>query len=191
MLRLAGRWDKIGRLLVVAQGDVDPADVSGVFGVLKKEGDERIRQIINRKRRNAREYPLEGRSLGMPHGILLCQLPLEKDRVARASLDDLSSFFHAFAVTDAKARGNVVGGAYSAGEVASVSSQGHKFAPDARVRLCLKGLSMGDHHTPDIAQEAHENVLRAAGCLRHDEALEYRRPIPETRSGYYDGGHGR
>ena len=67
MLRLAGRWDKIGRLLVVAADDVDPADVSGVFGVLKKEGDERIRQIINRKRRNAREYHLERRSLAMPH----------------------------------------------------------------------------------------------------------------------------
>ena len=132
-----------------------------------------------------------GRSLAMPHGVLLCQLPLEKDRVARASLDDLSNFFHAFAVTDAKARGNVVGGTYSAGEVASVSSQGHKFAPDAKVRLCFKGLSMGDHHAPDIAQEAHENVLRAAGCLRHDEELEYRRPLPEPRSVYYDGGHGR
>ena len=46
---------------------------------------------------------------------------------------------------------------------------------------------MGDHHAPDIAQEAHENVLRAAGCLLDDEALEYRRPLPEPRSGYYEG----
>merc|ERR1712194_694627 len=43
------------------------------------------------------------------------------------------------------------------------------------------------HHAPDVAQEAHEGVLRRAGCLRWDEALEYKNVFPRGPSNYYEG----
>lgn len=40
---------------------------------------------------------------------------------------------------------------------------GRGFGPHARVRICFKGLSMGDHHAPDIAQKAQEGVFEGGG----------------------------
>ena len=79
LLKLAGRWDAIGRLLVVPDEEVDGRDRAEVFGVIKKEGTAAdapvIRQIINRKRRNQRELGLRGRSLGMPHAVFVLPAP--------------------------------------------------------------------------------------------------------------------
>ena len=144
LLKLAARWEGINRVLVVPATAVDSRDQAGVFGVLKKEGETAIRQIINRKTRNAREYPLKGRSLAMPHAVLLCLLPLERKYCARASLDDLSNYFHAFAVTDQKAKSNVIGGVFRAGQVAQYCASARSFPPPLPVRLCFRGLSMGD-----------------------------------------------
>lgn len=53
---------------------------------------------------------------------------------------------------------------------------------EGRYQFCFRGLSLGDHHAPDIAQESHVNAVRGAGCMRDDEALEYRRKVPENES---------
>ena len=43
------------------------------------------------------------------------------------------------------------------------------------------------HHAPDVAQEAHENVLKDAGCLKASETLEYRSKWPLAPHGYVEG----
>lgn len=77
-------------------------------------------------------------------------------------------------------------GVYFGHEVSHLSA-GQGFAPQARVRLCFKGLSMGGHHAPDIVQEAHESVLQAAGCLRPAETLRYRNLFPLAPEDYVEG----
>lgn len=108
LLRLAERWDRINRLLVVRAADADARDCPEVFGVLKKQGDDGakvIRHIFHRKRRNLRESLLHGATLGMPHASrgALVPLPLERSKEAVASVDDLSNYFHWFSTSEDKA----------------------------------------------------------------------------------------
>lgn len=46
---------------------------------------------------------------------------------------------------------------------------------------------MGDHAAVDIAQEAHTNLLRRFGAMRVEEVMNYRKPLPCPKSGFYEG----
>ena len=46
---------------------------------------------------------------------------------------------------------------------------------------------MGDHVAVDMAQESHSNVVKAAGGLRPEETLEYRRAFPLGPEGFFEG----
>ena len=107
--------------------------------------------------------------------------------MALGSLDDLSNYFHYFKASSEKARSNPIGKPWRAGRLKYLRAHGGRFRDDEMVRCCYQGLSMGDHHAPYLAQEAHCNVLRAAGCLRDDETLEYRKPLPRVPAGYFEG----
>ena len=52
---------------------------------------------------------------------------------------------------------------------------------DSRVYLCFGTLAMGDSLAVEIAQQSHYNVLKLLGnCMRDDEVLQYRKPIPRA-----------
>ena len=59
-----------------------------------------------------------------------------------------------------------------------VARADERFAPAQLVRVCWGGLSMGDHYAADIAQESHEGNLRRKGCLRPEERMAFRHPLP-------------
>ena len=46
---------------------------------------------------------------------------------------------------------------------------------------------MGDHHAPDLAQQAHVNVLRRGGLMKDSERFEYRRLFPPSKSDFVEG----
>lgn len=57
----------------------------------------------------------------------------------------------------------------------------------AHFQVRPRGLSVGDRHAPDIAQESHVNALRAVCCMRDGEALEYRKKLPYNERRLYEG----
>ena len=147
LLRLLGRWDAVGRLGLYPEREINDADTAEVFGVLKREAADGmpkvIRQIIHRRRCNVREWPLAGYSRKLPHAVLMCLLPLEQDKVAAASVDDLCNYFHYFVATEAKARSNPIGRPWRGRQLEHLAAHGKRFRPDELVRACYKACPWG------------------------------------------------
>ena len=190
LLKVFGRWDRLNRLFVCKPAEVNQLDRCELFAVAKDE--EKDRQILHRKRRNYREYHLQGASAELPHGVLLTQLPLEHDKVCVCSVDDVKDFYHAYVATEQRARSSPVGPIFRWEEVAHLKSTQSAIAAGRLkkgddVCCCFQGLGMGDHSAVDIAQESHVNLLRTFGGLVPEETMSYKRPLPSPDSGYYDG----
>ena len=190
LLKVMARWDKLGRLFVCRGSEVSREDRCELFAVAKDE--VRDRQILHRKRRNLRELHVVGASRDLPHGVLLCQLPLEGRRVCVCSVDDVRDFYHAYKASDARAKSSPVGPLFRSGEVAHLKAYQDAVAqgrvrPGENVACCFKGLGMGDHAAVDIAQESHVNLLKSYGAMKDSEVLKYRNPVPNSASGFVEG----
>lgn len=190
LLRVFDKWDKLGRLFVCRADEVSREDRCEIFAVAKDE--EKDRQILHRKRRNKREIHLTGASKDLPHGVLLTQLPLGRDKVCVASVDDVKDFYHAYVASEERARSSPVGPEFRWGEVAhfeaaATALTSGRIAKGDRVVCCFKGLGMGDHAAVDIAQESHVNLLRTYGGMKPEETLNYRFPLPIPPSDFYEG----
>jgi hypothetical protein len=78
LLKLARRWDAVGRVALFRKCDIDERDISDCFPVLKEghgHPDPGVdRQIIDRRRRNQREERLITGSQHMPHSVLLNEI---------------------------------------------------------------------------------------------------------------------
>ncbi len=176
-------WDRVGRLGLVREFEVDGSDEAPVFCVAKDEDQDR--QIINRKARNAKELLLP--TPAMPHPSLICQMFLLSTQVLLMSIDDLAHFYHSFVVTSERALSNVVGPVFRAAEWIGSKAHGGKFGPCERVRTLFHGLPMGDKNAVTFAQESHSNVIKAAGGQLDSEVLIYGKPLPLAPRGFYEG----
>ena len=190
LLKVFERWDVIERLYICKSSEVSLLDRCEIFAVAKDL--EKDRQILHRKRRNQREYHREGASRNLPHGVLLCQLHLCPDEVAVCSVDDVRDFYHAYEASEERARSSPVGPVLRFGEVKHLKAcrqalEAGRIEPSDELVACFKGLGMGDHAAVDIAQESHVNLLKAHGALCDSETLDYKKPIPLSRSGFYEG----
>ena len=190
LLKVFERWDVIERLYICKSSEVSPLDRCEIFAVAKDL--EKDRQILHRKRRNQREYHQEGASRNLPHGVLLCQLHLSSDEVAVCSVDDVRDFYHAYEASEERAKSSPVGPTLRFGEVKHLKAcqralEAGRIDPSDELVACFKGLGMGDHGAVDIAQESHVNLLKAHGALEDSETLDYKKPIPVSRSGFYEG----
>ena len=179
LLKVFGRWDSLGRLYVYRSSEVSPEDRCELFAVAKDA--TRDRQILHRKRRNLREVHVQGASRDLPHGVMLCQLPLEEDWVCAVSIDDIKDFYHAYQASRAKS--SPVGPCFRWSEARHLKAykqalQEGRLRKGDRVACCFKGLGMGDHAAVDIAQESHTNLLKSFGAMRDEELLKYRLPMP-------------
>lgn len=107
-------------------------------------------------------------------------------------MDDIKNFYHAFQASEARARSTPIGGplrsscfrhlrAFKEGLNSGRFKEGDLVVP------CFRGLAMGDHAAVDIAQEAHTNLLRRFGAMRVEEVMNYRKPLPCPKSGFYEG----
>ena len=190
LLKVFERWDRLDRLYICRQEDVSPLDRCEVFAVAKDS--DRDRQILHRKRRNLRERHTVGASKDLPHGVLLCQLPLEDRYVCVCSVDDIRDFYHAYSASEARAKSSPVGPVFRASEVGHLKAfreavESGRLQKGDRVACCFRGLGMGDHAAVDIAQESHVNLFRTYGGLVEGEILRYRNPLPDPPSKFYEG----
>ncbi|CAE7201286.1 BUB3.2 [Symbiodinium sp. CCMP2592] len=190
LLKVLKRWDDLGRLFICRGSEVNADDRCELFAVAKDA--DKDRQILHRKRRNLREKHIAGASRDLPHGVQLCQLPLEGRFVCACSVDDVKDFYHAYSATEARARSSPVGPLFRSSEVRHLKAfrdaeaQG-RISKGDEVACCFQGLGMGDHAAVDIAQESHVNLLRAFGAMRANEVLRYRDPVPYPESGFVEG----
>ena len=190
LLKVLSRWDRLGRLYICSSRDVSVEDWCELFAVAKD--CDRDRQILHRKRRNRRERLIVGASKDLPHGVLLCQLPLGQDFISACSVDDVQDFYHAYSATEARAKSSLVGPLFRQAEVAHLKAfqqakSAGRISPQDRVACCFRGLGMGDHAAVDIAQESHVNLVRAFGGMVEGEVLRYRCPVPRPPTGFYEG----
>ena len=190
LLKVLERWDCLGRLFLCKGSEVRSEDRCELFAVAKDA--DKDRQISHRKRRNLTEVHVPGASRDLPHGVQLCQLPLETDFVCVCSVDDVKDFYHAYRATEARARSSSVGPLLRCGEVKHLKAfeeavAAGRITQQNTIACCFKGLGMGDHAAVDIAQESHVNLLRSFGAMAEGEVLRYRDPVPNPSSGFFEG----
>ena len=190
LLRVFDKWDKLGRLFICRADEVSKEDRCEIFAVAKDA--EKDRQILYRKRRNKREIYLTGALKDLPHGVLLTQLPLGRDKVCVSSVNDVKDFYHTYVAIEERARSSLVGPEFRWGEVAYLyvvvaAREAGRVAKGDQVVCCFKGLGMGDYVVVDIAQENYVNLLRTYGGMKLEETLNYRHPLPIPQSDFYEG----
>ena len=165
------------RLALALESEVELGLVSNLFCLEKPDGE--LRQIIDRRPRNAIESPPPKDTPKMGHASVFLGLLVPKQGCIRLCVDDLRNYYHEFQVSSERALSTPVGPLWFArdflGSKALAALQLRRpdvrINPSARVYTCFAGLAMGDHWAPAIAQVAHEQLLRKAGALREDEHL--------------------
>ena len=99
LFKLGLKWDRVGKAALMRAADIDERDIADIFPVAKSgeafPGPGVDRQIIDRRRRNARERRVVTGSRDMPNAALLCDLHVPAGFAARISADDLRNFYHA------------------------------------------------------------------------------------------------
>lgn len=193
LLRLGWRWDRVSRLCLALPEEICVEDRCNLFCIPK--GDGELRQIIDRRPRNSRELPppTSGPKMGHPSSFLGIVIPPNMDLLG--SLDDLRNFYHEFEVSLDRALSTPVGCKWSVREWEGSSAlvelrarfPDQYIKPSQQVYMCFKGLSMGDHWAPCLAQASHENLLKKSGALRNEEHLCFGKITPRAPLGHFSG----
>ncbi len=201
--RFCARLDAAGMLVLVREGDV--ADVGGMFGVRKEWSSElgawKLRAVLDRRPRNARERWLPLDMASFPHGVLFGDVLLRPDEDYRVCVSDLPSFYHTLAVPHERALTNGFAEALPedlfegtaaleqlrAREASAGSGGDGRGAPSGepggrrpRVVPALASLAMGDRNAVPLAQSAHIGLLRAHGGMAAERTLGYRARFPAS-----------
>ena len=78
LVALARRWDAVGKVVLGLPGEVDPSDAAEVWPVVKPglpfPAPGVDRQILDRRRRNAKERRVVTGSRFLPHSVTLGEL---------------------------------------------------------------------------------------------------------------------
>ena len=180
ILLLAQVWDSVGALKIFREDELTDLNESvGLFCVPKDSEYDRL--ILNPVVVNSRMHTLSSYTKLLANGSQLCLLHVPPDSVARFSADDLAEFYYTVAVSDQRAKRNVIGMSFAASELAHLrafSAQAHR----GRCFIALACLAMGDSLAVEVAQAAHWEVLRTvAGCLLPGEVVAFRRTFPRSR----------
>ena len=126
---------------------------------------------------NSRCASISASTQRLGQGFLLCRLGLEPGEWLAVSCDDLREFYYTFRVPPARARRNALrvrlpAARFKAFQAWRPELEGLDLAP------CLNALAMGDNMAVEIANSAHEGVLRSFGALRLHEQVVHRLPFP-------------
>ena len=191
LLKLGRRWDLISRCALVRREEVDSRDIADVFPVAKSgephPGVGVDRQIIDRRRRNARERRVITGSRHMPNASSVTELHIPEGKSLRISADDLRNMYHCIPGSSERARSTPVGYAYPAYLFRDWNCWRAELELTDWVFMAWPGLGMGDHNAVDWAQEIHINILKGAGLLSSSHVMRYKHPLPVNDEDYYEG----
>ena len=176
---LMHRWDAVNRFTLALECEA-PILVRSNFFCLKKPDGE-LRQIIDRRPRNALEQgpPKESPKMGHCMGLII-----PPNGCLRGSLDDLRNYYHAFKVSLERGLSTPVGPCWFARDFWNTKAMQvlreqlpHiSITPSTKVVGCFGGLSTGDAWAPCIAQIARERVLSTVGVFLKNEHLSLGTP---------------
>jgi hypothetical protein len=210
---LAGRLFDLGMLELLHPSSTPsiggkPA-AAELFGVPKK-GSELRRVILDRRRRNAMEKPLDRvltelavrgeldedtlhhllRLSVLPHPVQFADLVLAQGQQLLISTEDVAEFYHSLEWPRCRWHENAVGGLLRPADLLPFVMR-----PDRRAALwadvrgggngwrqpCLTSPGMGDQKSSAVAQAFHQHLLLSSGAMRLDTWMSYGFPPPPGR----------
>ncbi|MBM4073889.1 MAG: hypothetical protein FJ271_33965, partial [Planctomycetes bacterium] len=138
----------------------------------------------------------------LPHGGMWGDMILGPGDQLSINLDDLKDYYYLLRWPEPLASGSAVGPPLALDDLAvlgvEVDANGHVDDSDEEADLlgwmplrkgggatmyaALRTPAMGDAKVPDIAQLAHQHVLRTAGLLQDEDWMLYGRPPPAAQS---------
>ena len=101
------RWDRVRRLCLAVEDEVNIAHRGSLFCLSKPDGE--LRQIIDSRLRNSSELPPPKDAPKMGHVSSFLALVIPRDGCLRGYVDDLRNLYHEFVVSTARALSTVVG----------------------------------------------------------------------------------
>ena len=128
-------------------------------------------QIVDRRRRNARERRQVTGSRWMPNAAMLCELSVPAGYHLRVSADDLRNMYHAVPGTWERACSTPCGFIFKNRMFKGWACYRHDLPDDAPCYIAWRGIGMGDHTAVDLAQAFHCNGLMNTACLGGNTSL--------------------
>ncbi len=175
---LVRKLDEAGALSLIPRDEVaDWDEACGLFRVAKDAEHDRL--ILNPTVINSRMSSLSRSTKRLGVGFLLTRLELAEGEWYELSSDDLREFYYTFRVTEARARRNVLRTTLSDSFARTLRA----WRPDLAgrtLRPALAVLATGDNLAVEIAQSAHEGLLRSIGALQPECRLIGRQPVPRA-----------
>eukprot|EP00435_Cladocopium_sp_Y103_P034882 s2166_g9.t1 len=203
-LKLSRVWDVRG-LLFLAESPLKPGYFSRVFNAYKNP--EKDRQIGDRRLPNMSEYHVNGPSKHLPQGQQLTMLRIPRyTHCLKNSVTDRRTFYHQAAVSDERARTNMLPFQYPVAEFedtrawtyfqeqAKAATGGRETAgdnlkgrvlkkrgllPDS-VFPCFRSLFQGDHLGVEFALRSHEVLLESHGLLQPSSRIQGHKNFPSS-----------
>ena len=177
LIALAERWDKLGACKIFDAKGIDWHECVGLFCVPKDEEFDRL--IINPKAINSRMHTISEATKTLAPGCMLGLLHLEDDEVFRINADDLSDFYYTFIIPEKRALRSCFRLKFVPDELKHLTCFECKHAESEALLLSLNTMAMGDNLAVEIAQAAHQELLREhCGSMLPHETLRYRHPVP-------------
>ncbi len=109
----------------------------------------------------------------LPHGNMLTELILGRGDRLSIHFDDLHDYYYLLSWPSALVKYGVLGPLLSVEELGEVGLT----AATEPLYACLREPAMGDAKVPDLAQLAHQFLLRKTGSLPDDRWMQYGRPV--------------
>ena len=210
-LRLLKVWDAAG-LLHLEEEPLVEGHFSRVFNCFKAV--DRDRQIGDRRLPNMRERHIDGPSRYLPTGYNLINVSAKRFKEClRGSLTDRRDYYHQAAITDERARTNMLPFRFSLKELEHTSAlaswvsrksamkklRGRRARGDgfglvgcgnsardvSSLYPCFKTLFQGDHLGVEFALEAHQGLLVSEDLLWGSYRISGNAPFPLTHR--YEG----
>ena len=166
------RIAETGRLVPVAEHEVRPGLLSGLFAVAKDLKRDRL--ILDARPPNVAEAVLSKYTKTMASATCLAGIELADDEVLRMSGRDVKDFFYQFKVSSQRSKRNVLASWMEPADLEFVF--GRPFAEGGYVGL--NTLAMGDLNACEFAQGAHVQLLLRSGAAVSSEIMRMHQPFP-------------
>ena len=171
--------DSSGRLVLFKPHEVRPQFLSGIFAVGKDQRKDRL--IMDARRPNVLEHPLERWIKSLASGEGLCRLLLLPGEAIYFSGNDVRDFYHLFAVSCERALRNGLCMSVPEVQCRKFAAYKHEEHADSQYLVpALNTLAMGDCQAVELAQTCHISLVWREGILEPASTLTLSGPPPRT-----------
>ena len=175
---LLKKLDDTQRLVIAREHEVREYAANGLFTVVKDLEYDRL--ILDGRRPNALQPPLNRWIMSMAAGSNLLDISLEPSEDLLMSGDDLKDYYYMFEVNHSRACRNFLAGPLRGRDAMQFASCPSDVGEDELVYACLKSLAMGDCSACEFAQTAHLSLGLRSRAFKLEQLLTLRGRVPRT-----------